>query len=61
TVLALTDYDGDHHADLVLLTRRRTATEDLITVHPGTPTGPSPTPATAFSTTAFSTTASSDG
>ncbi|WP_199834456.1 hypothetical protein [Streptomyces sp. NRRL F-5755] len=45
----------------MLLTRRRTGTDDLITVHPGTPTGPSSPPATTFSTTAFSTTAFSDG
>ncbi|MEU7159457.1 VCBS repeat-containing protein [Streptomyces chrestomyceticus] len=63
TVLALTDYDGDGHADLVLLTRRTPAqdtsshntpaAQDLITIHPGTPTGPSATPQVAFSTTAF--------
>lgn len=63
TVLALTDYDGDGHADLVLLTRRipaqdipahHTATaQDRVTVHPGTPTGPGATPEVTFSTTAF--------
>ncbi|WP_199821598.1 hypothetical protein [Streptomyces rimosus] len=50
----------------MLLTRRRTGADDLMTVHPGTSTGPSPSPAiafstTAFSATAFSTTAFSDG
>ncbi|MFI2236578.1 FG-GAP repeat domain-containing protein [Streptomyces chrestomyceticus] len=63
TVLALTDYDGDDHADLVLLTRRTPAqdtsahntpaAQDRVTIHPGTPTGPSATPQVTFSTTAF--------
>ncbi|MFI0258619.1 VCBS repeat-containing protein [Streptomyces sp. NPDC017056] len=52
TVLALTDYNADHHADLVLLTRRST-THDFITLHPGTPTGPTPTPELSFSTETF--------
>ncbi|MGX1848791.1 FG-GAP repeat domain-containing protein [Streptomyces sp. NPDC055299] len=52
TVLALTDFDGDHHADLVLLTRRG-HTHDRVTVHPGGPSGLAPKPALSFTTADF--------
>ncbi|MFF7229249.1 VCBS repeat protein [Streptomyces sp. 2333.5] len=54
TVLALTDFDGDGHADLVLLTRRG-HTHDRVTVHPGGPSGLAPKPAVSFTTADFTT------
>ncbi|WP_433857128.1 FG-GAP repeat domain-containing protein [Streptomyces kronopolitis] len=52
TVLALDDFDGDHRADLVLLTRRG-HTHDRVTVYPGGPSGPAPKPALSFTTADF--------
>ncbi|MGW3008061.1 FG-GAP repeat domain-containing protein [Streptomyces sp. NPDC001219] len=52
TVLALTDFDGDRHADLVLLTRRGRA-HDRVTVLPGGPSGLSARPVLSFTTADF--------
>ncbi|MFD9207370.1 FG-GAP repeat domain-containing protein [Streptomyces sioyaensis] len=52
TVLALTDFDGDGHADLVLLTRRG-HTHDRVTVHPGAPSGLASKPDVSFTTADF--------
>ncbi|MFI2259922.1 FG-GAP repeat domain-containing protein [Streptomyces tubercidicus] len=52
TVLALTDLDGDRHADLVLLTRRG-RTHDRVTVRPGGPSGLAKKPTLSFSTADF--------
>lgn len=52
TVLALTDFDGDHHADLVLFTRRG-RTHDRVTVLPGGPSGLTARPVLSFSTADF--------
>ncbi|MGW7574155.1 FG-GAP repeat domain-containing protein [Streptomyces sp. NPDC054765] len=49
TVLALTDFDGDGRADLVLLTRRG-RTHDRVTVLTGGPSGLSARPALSFTT-----------
>ncbi|WP_328688579.1 VCBS repeat-containing protein [Streptomyces caniferus] len=52
TVLALADFDGDQHADLVLLTRRG-RTHDRVTVLPGGPSGLAARPALSFTTADF--------
>ncbi|MFE1174351.1 FG-GAP repeat domain-containing protein [Streptomyces sp. NPDC058773] len=52
TVLALTDFDGDRRADLVLLTRRGRA-HDRVTVLTGGPSGLSARPALSFTTADF--------
>ncbi|UKY51215.1 FG-GAP repeat domain-containing protein [Streptomyces inhibens] len=52
TVIALTDFDGDHHADLVLLTRRG-PTHDRVTVYPGGPSGLAARPTLSFTTADF--------
>ncbi|MEU6326366.1 VCBS repeat-containing protein [Streptomyces sp. NPDC047049] len=52
TVLALTDFDGDHRADLVLFTRRG-RTHDRVTVLPGGPSGLTARPALSFTTADF--------
>ncbi|MGA5267997.1 FG-GAP repeat domain-containing protein [Streptomyces lydicamycinicus] len=52
TVLALADFDGDHRADLVLLTRRD-RTHDKVTVLPGGPSGLAARPAFSFTTADF--------
>ncbi|MFJ8675481.1 FG-GAP repeat domain-containing protein [Streptomyces sp. NPDC093589] len=52
TVLALTDFDHDRHADLVLLTRRGT-TRDRLTVLLGGPSGFSTRPQLDLTTTDF--------
>ncbi|MER0480969.1 VCBS repeat-containing protein [Streptomyces sp. Edi2] len=52
TVLALTDFDGDHRADLVLFTRRG-RTHDRVTVLPGGPSGLAARPVLSFTTADF--------
>ncbi|WP_411134736.1 FG-GAP repeat domain-containing protein [Streptomyces sp. C10] len=52
TVLALADFDGDHRADLVLLTQRD-RTHDRVTVLPGGPSGLAERPAHSFTTADF--------
>ncbi|MEI5135157.1 VCBS repeat-containing protein [Streptomyces libani] len=52
TVLALADFDGDHRADLVLLTQRD-RTHDRVTVLPGGPSGLAARPAHSFTTADF--------